>query len=293
MIYKTGDRVRHPSMDGWGVGQVLEDSDSATVRVFFAEAGEKTISLKFVQPVLVSGALAESMVLDNLRIDSSKAPVRYRSLRASIAHFLQEFPGGFEGERFRRHERDHKLLIANEVRAELERSAMEAMLANGESRAICERALKLTGVHTNAMIFKNEKMALRDGLKSDIAAESFAKGLFDLLHGSGEFKARFDGFAAVLEDVGACKWTVATYFPFFMYPNEHMFVKPTITQNAAELCAFEIGYRPDVNSKTYAQILKFSQYLRDEIRALEPRDMIDVQSFMWCIAPGSYGPEDA
>ena len=61
--------------------------------------------------------------------------------------------------------------------------------------------------------------------------------------------------------------------------------KPTITQHAAALCGFEINYRPEVNWLTYDLVLKFSQYLKDELVDLRPRDMIDVQSFMWCIAP--------
>jgi len=37
-------------------------------------------------------------------------------------------------------------------------------------------------------------------------------------------------------------------------------------------------------------LLKFAGYLKGELERMgtEPRDMIDVQSFMWCIAPGKY-----
>lgn len=293
MTYKKGDRVRHPKMDSWGLGVVLENSDSTKVRIFFIEAGEKTIALSHVQPVVVSGADAENPALDNLKIDDGKVSVRYRSLAASMQYFLREFPDGFSGERFRVHERDHKEEISREVQIGLSRADMRAMLDAGKHRDICDRALKLTGVRANAMIFKNEKMALRDGLKSEESERMFAETLFDLLHGDGDFDRRFDKHAACLEDIGACKWTVATYFLFFMYPDIYMFVKPTITQNAAEVCAYEINYRPEVNAKTYRSIVDFSRHLRDSISELEPRDMIDVQSFMWCIAPGTYGVDSA
>mgnify|MGYP003788994971 CR=1 FL=1 len=60
MQYKKGDRVRHPKKPDWGIGQVLADSIDGTVRIFFANAGEKTISLDFVQPEKVSGDAASS-----------------------------------------------------------------------------------------------------------------------------------------------------------------------------------------------------------------------------------------
>ena len=292
MKYRKGDRVRHPKMDSWGLGLVLEDSDGAKVRIFFVDVGEKTVMLSHAEPVVVSGPDAESPILDNLKIDGAKVSVRYKSLTASMQYFLKKFPGGFSGERFRAHERDHKEEISGDVQVGLDRTAMRAMLDAGEYRDICGRALKLTGVRANAMIFKNEKMAMRDGLKSEESEKKFAESLFDVLHGEGDFDGRFDRYAACLEDIGACKWTVATYFLFFMYPDRHMFVKPTITQNAAEVCAYEINYRPEVNAKTYRSIVDFSSHLKDSISELEPRDMIDVQSFMWCIAPGTYGADD-
>lgn len=293
MTYMKGDRIRHPAMDSWGLGLVLEDSDGMRVRIFFVEAGEKVVALSHVKPLLVSGPEAESTVLDNLKIDGGKVSVRYKSLAASMQYFLKEFPGGFAGERFRFHERDHKDEISRDARNDLDRDAMRTLLDAGAYRDICDRALKLTGARANAMIFKNEKMALRDGLKSEDAAKRFAESLFDVLHGKGEFAGRFDGFVACLEEIGAAKWTTATYFLFFKYPDRHMFVKPTITQNAADICAFDINYRPEVNAKTYLSILNFSKYLMDSITELGPKDMIDVQSFMWCIAPGTYGVDDA
>ena len=73
-----------------------------------------------------------------------------------------------------------------------------------------------------------------------------------------------------------------------MYPDEHIFLKPTITQHAADICAFEINYRPELNWLTYKSVLEFANYLKESIKKEKPRDMIDIQSFMWCITPGKY-----
>ena len=66
MAYRKGDRVRHPKRLEWGVGQVLADSSGGPVKIFFERAGEKVISLDFVQPVKLVGDDAASAILDSL-----------------------------------------------------------------------------------------------------------------------------------------------------------------------------------------------------------------------------------
>jgi hypothetical protein len=50
------------------------------------------------------------------------------------------------------------------------------------------------------------------------------------------------------------------------------------------VCRFELNYRPEPNWLTYRCLLEFAQNLRNKLADLEPKDMIDVQSFLWCIA---------
>ena len=151
-------------------------------------------------------------------------------------------------------------------------------------REVCRRALRVSNV-TN-LIFPNEKMALKDGLESPANQQAFATALFNLLYGDDNLKPRFERYADILEGIGAAKWTIATYFLFIVSPEEYMFLKPTVTQKTAEISGFDINYRPDLNWRTYASVLAFANYLKAELVGLSPRDMIDVQSFMWCIAPG-------
>ncbi len=70
--------------------------------------------------------------------------------------------------------------------------------------------------------------------------------------------------------------------------------KADVTQHAAALTKAELNYKSDLNwliyRLTYFCLLDFSKYLKDQLVAMEmnPRDMIDVQSCMWCITPGKY-----
>ncbi|MGK0393938.1 hypothetical protein Y019_03250 [Alcanivorax sp. 97CO-6] len=287
MEYKKGDRVKHPTKEDWGLGEVVENSNGATVRVFFVGAGEKTLSLQYVQPIKVEGNEANNAVLDNLKISKSLSGIKYQSLPQSIQFFLEEFPQGFYGEKFKEHERDYKdkaHALASDL---LDQETYFQLLESEDYSEIVKRALKVA--NSTNLIFPNEKMSLKDGLQSLEAQKQFSKSLYSLLYSEEELENRFVAFAKVLENIDAAKWTTATYFLFIVHPEKHMFVKPTITQYSSELCGYEVNYKPQLNWLTYKSVLGFSEYIRSEISELKPRDMIDVQSFMWCIAPGTYG----
>ncbi|MBN2286918.1 MAG: hypothetical protein JXI43_10755, partial [Tissierellales bacterium] len=157
-----------------------------------------------------------------------------------------------------------------------------SLLKSEDYAEITRLALRI--VNATNLIFPNEKMSLKDGLDSVRSQKEFAEALHSLLFGREQLEHRFVAFANVLENINAAKWTTATYFLFIMHPDKYMFVKPTVTQYSSELCSFEINYRPQLNWLTYKSVLAFSRYLFSEISELKPRDMIDVQSFMWCIA---------
>ena len=288
---RPGERVVHPDAMGWGIGAVLDESDGEKARAFFELVGERAVLLKHAKLRRVTGSNASSLMLDNLRMDRGKPSVNYKSVPASIAYFLREFPNGFQGERYDFHEGKHKREIHALAAEQLGESALRDLLDAGRYEEVCKRAFRLTGASQNAMIFSQEKITLGAALKAEANQEPFARALFDVLHGPAPMAERFATWAACLEEIGAAKWTIATYFLFFVHPSTQMFVKPTITQYAADVCAFDINYRPEVNARTYMKVLEFSKYLETAIAELQPDDMIDVQSFMWCIAPGTYAGE--
>jgi hypothetical protein len=70
--YLKGERVKHPVKHDWGIGQVLTDSNKDSVRVFFSIAGEKSIALKYAQPIKVFGKDAKNSILDNLQLETPR-----------------------------------------------------------------------------------------------------------------------------------------------------------------------------------------------------------------------------
>lgn len=218
MKYLKGERVIHPGMPAWGVGEVLENSAEDHVRIFFVGTGEKKLSLKHVTPVQVSGDQAAHPVLDNLKISKSASGIQYQSLPESIQIFLAQFPGGFRGERFGRHERDYKDKAHRQTSELLGKEPFDALLGAGDHSEVVRRALKL--INATNLIYPGEKISLRDGLKSEAAQGLFSRALHGLLHGDDSFESRFSAFARVLDGIGAGKWTTATYFPFFLHPDQ-------------------------------------------------------------------------
>jgi|SRR5579859_6223867 len=281
MPFAKGDRVKHPGKPEWGIGEVLENSSSSAVRIFFVGAGEKQLSLAHVDLLPVIGLDAHHPVLDNLKLVPSTKGVSYISLPQAISRFLERYPEGFYGQKYLSEERDYKVKAHKLCQELLGEEKIESARQAKKYDEICKRALRV--VNATNLIFPNEKMALKDGLVGDYAKKLFAESLYDLLFGSADLESRFNKFRNALEEIGAAKWTTMTYFLFLTFPETYIFLKPSITQNAADLSAFEINYRPDVNWFTYKHVLEFANYLRNALAELKPRDMIDVQSFMWCI----------
>jgi hypothetical protein len=126
---------------------------------------------------------------------------------------------------------------------------------------------------------------LKNSLKDSENMALFSESLYSLLYGKEDMSPRFISFVRTLGTIKAAKWTILSYFLFMVFPEKHIFIKPGVTQLAAETSAFEINFRPELNWRTYQSVLDFSEYLRAELKDLNPRDMIDIQSFMWSIGP--------
>jgi hypothetical protein len=136
-------------------------------------------------------------------------------------------------------------------------------------------------------------MALRDAVKSAAGAQLFAKGLYDFLYGRGGDRAKFENWCDAVASLPrrqtrVLTWPVVTIFGFLALPNEHFFLKPTVTRTAATEYGFDFQYRSQPNWDTYLNLLEFARLARNDLRDLRPRDMIDIQSFLWVQGSDEY-----
>ena len=211
-----------------------------------------------------------------------------RQLKAARRKFLSYFPKGFRDEDYI--ERGYKWDAHCQWREALGQSTFASLLRQRRFEEIALRALRIEG-RTN-LIFSFEKMALRDGVRGK-GSEIFAKGLYSFLHGSATMEKRFEAWVGALsalprKHTRVVTWPVTTVFGFIAQPNQHLFINPNVMRRAAGALAMEFSYASRPNWQTYASALKFAADLKRALRDLRPKDMIDIQSFIWVQGSDEY-----
>ena len=83
-------------------------------------------------------------------------------------------------------------------------------------------------------------------------------------------------------------WPIVTVFGFIAQPDRHIFLKPNVTRKAALEYGFPFQYEARPNWASYDNLLRFSEQVRRDIQDLHPRDMIDLQSFLWVQGSNEY-----
>jgi len=205
--------------------------------------------------------------------------------------FLRFFPGGFQDETYLAWERDYKWNANREWDRMLNQVAYSALLREGDYAEVALRAVRIEA-RTN-LIFSFEKMALRDSVKPEAGARMFATGLYDFLHGKGRLQERFERWCDVVaplprKQTRVLTWPIVTVFGFLAQPEKHIFLKPNVTRTAAGEYGFPFHYQSRPDWKTYASCLDFAETVRDDVEDLGPRDMIDLQSFIWVQGSSEY-----
>jgi hypothetical protein len=220
----------------------------------------------------------------------------YRHMHARAAEkcrqrFLRFFPEGFADETYIDWERSYKADAHQRWNVELNQAAFRALLKAGKFDEIATRAIRIES-RTN-LLFSFEKMALRDAVRSGVGARRFAEGLFAFLHGRGTGEQRFEEWCEVIDTLPrrqtrVLTWPVVTVFGFIAQADRHIFLKPNVTRTAALQYGYDLDYKARPNWNTYSDLLAFSAVIRSDLRDMRPRDMIDVQSFMWVQGSDEY-----
>ena len=77
-------------------------------------------------------------------------------------------------------------------------------------------------------------------------------------------------------------------FGFIADPWRHFFLKPRVTQLAFEEYGLEFGYVSRPSWETYSHLLALTRLVASDLADLEPRDLIDIQSFLWVQGSDEY-----
>jgi hypothetical protein len=120
-----------------------------------------------------------------------------------------------------------------------------------------------------------------------------ALALFEFLHGAAPMAKRFDAWVEAVgklprRQTRVLTWPLVTVFGFIAEPDTHFFLKPTVTREAARRYGVELPYASRPSVALYEELLAFVAKVRADIRDLRPRDMIDMQSFLWVQGSDEY-----
>ena len=224
---------------------------------------------------------------------SARSRSRVRSAGAVRCRrkFLRLFPRGFRDETYLDWERGYKWEAHQRWTEQLDPREYAGLMAKAQYAVIAARAVRIES-RTN-LLFSFEKMALRDAVKSAAGARAFALGLNDYLHGSGPLERRFERWCAAVADLPrrqtrVLTWPLLTVFPFIAQPDTHMFLKPNVTRLAAREYGFDFEYHSRPSWPIYRSLLEFAATVRRDLRDQRPRDMIDIQSFIWVQGSDEY-----
>jgi hypothetical protein len=252
-------------------------------------------------PVRSAQPVARSLRTDR-RTSPRRPPRDGRSVPAKRPHpnalalkcrrkFLRYYPRGFVDADYLDLERGYKWNAHERWSRDLGKDAFKGLLQAREFGEIAARAIGIES-RTN-LLFSFEKMVLRDAVKVPAGAKSFAEGLFDFLHSDAALKDRFTKWTATVaglprKQTRVLTWPVVTVFGFIAQPRTHFFLKPMVTRKAAARYGYDLGYTSKTLWETYSGILSFTRRVHEDLRDLHPRDMIDLQSFLWVLGSDEY-----
>ena len=205
--------------------------------------------------------------------------------------FLRFFPDGFKDETYIDWERGYKWAAHEQWTEALGRTDFAALLKARKFGEIAATAVRIES-RTN-LLFSFEKMALRDAVRTPAGARKFAEGLYEFLYGDESEQARFERWCDVVASLPrrqtrVLTWPLVTVFGFIALPVAHIFLKPNVTRVAAREYEFDFRYQSRPNWDTYSSLLEFAATVRRDNRDLRPRDMIDLQSFIWVQGSDEY-----
>lgn len=205
--------------------------------------------------------------------------------------FLGTFPHGFRDETYLAWERDYKWSAHREWDEQLGRKPLRRLLQQRKYAQIASIAVRIES--GRSLLFSFEKMALRDAVRSDAGARAFAHGLDAFLYGTKPLADRFENWCAVVaalprKQTRVLTWPLVTVFGFIAQPRTHIFLKPLAMRSAARQLGYEFQYRSRPNWTTYHDFSQMANLAKTALAELRPRDMIDIQSFLWVLGSDEY-----
>lgn len=226
--------------------------------------------------IVVEGDDAED-VWRQLHDEAGKSNPKYFGFDGARKRFLKFFPNGFQTAEYVEKERDYKLA----AKKRLDETVPLEKAADGKGFG---EAVLAVFRFTN-MLSPFEKTRLQDVLRGPHADDFIRAAARFTLEGG---KTHLLAMEQALKPHDSAKWTVVTYLPFLWRPEIHMFLKPETTKDFAGRVGhrFAEEYEAKLHLPVYESLLDLVAKTQRELVDMDPRDRIDIQSFIWVV--GNY-----
>lgn len=278
--------LRHVKKPGWGIGRVLR-TDDVNIEIYFEAVGPKKLRRALAElEDIPDEQVHASDLLRHLKPDEegryAAPPLSFDDM---VDNFRRWIGGGFDHPKYFEWEREYKDKAVALAAKLLSSEELERQLNEGDYHGIITAHKKI--VNATNLISRFEKAKLASIPEGQY--ENCARALCSLLHGEEQFDSRFDKVVDVFAQHGVATWPTCTYALFFLRPHEQFIVKPLFVKRAAEALGYELGYKAFPDAATYRRVRQFTGYVAEKLseRDMPPRDMIDVQSFIWYGAGGA------
>ena len=217
-----------------------------------------------------------------LLAEVGRAHPDYFGFDGAMARFRSYFPGGFSDPDYAATERAYKDQAVQKIGQIL--SLDQARVGGAEACAAAVRAFQATN-----LVFPVEKARIKDVL-SGPQGDAFLTGAVSFAE--GDVAGGLAAMIAAIKATSSASWPMLTYLPYLWRPDHHMFLKPQVTCDFADRVGhpFSRDYAQGLVPAVYDSLLDLAAETQREIAALAPRDLIDVQSFIWVV--GACGPDD-
>lgn len=215
-----------------------------------------------------------------------------------IALLRQKYPAwsGFDDPAFTDDEITYKQELIAQAQELLSEDELRRLCAAHEYGEVFRR-LDVLGTQTNLIYRSNGKEHgdLRLMYRIGEQEASFYEAFLDLLYGPDPSPERLGRFLAACQSMGLnANWAFPTFFLFITHPDQDMFIKPGAAQRFTEFLGYPGLIQQKPSATVYAEYLRILEEMRNAMADYRPRDMVDLQSIVWCcgetLKPASTDP---
>ncbi len=216
----------------------------------------------------------KDQLIAEMEAETSPPPPPIKGYKGAIDRFLYLYPEGFENAAFLRGERGGKIEAGDKLKPLLDPKTTdeEAVVLLRAARALLNRG----GQSPLHMTESSDLDAVWSGTSMSTYIHALrAFGIGDRLEGFRISRWAMDGVR--------CSWPMVTLFPALLCPTSEAVLRPEAAKTYARAVrsAFAEIYEREPNLAVYEAFVALLDETAKEIATLNPRDYIDLVSFVW------------